>query len=285
MPGDVDSRAMRSTGPCSPSSRWLPRFRRCSFGRSPSSRPGSSPSVRGSESWAGSRRGIRSERRRRGSQRRRDGWASARSLPRTRCFRRIRRSPSSSGTGCSRTEPPSAWPAARAGRCRWERSRTPTPGAHTAAAGDPSASSTRASGRPRGDSIRSSRSWPVSGALAGALALYWFGPALFDAGIFGALLVVPCAAVVVGISLAVLAYADLRSTVEVTGPILRLRVFGGEKRARCYLAVDDGESATVLAWRLNPRQYLGLTQGETVTVATTRSLACVRWIVREQDQE
>ncbi|CAN5212134.1 hypothetical protein BH20ACT13_BH20ACT13_09340 [soil metagenome] len=125
----------------------------------------------------------------------------------------------------------------------------------------------------------------IGAALAGALALYWLGPALFDAGIFGALLVVPCAAVVVGISLAVLAYADLRSTVEVTGPILRLRVFGGEKRARCYLAVDDGESATVLAWRLNPRQYLGLTQGETVTVATTRSLACVRWIVREQDQE
>jgi len=31
----------------------------------------------------------------------------------------------------------------------------------------------------------------IGAALAGALALYWLGPALFDAGIFGALLVVP----------------------------------------------------------------------------------------------
>lgn len=123
----------------------------------------------------------------------------------------------------------------------------------------------------------------IGAALAGALALYWLGPALFDAGIFGALLVVPCAAVVVGISLAVLAYADLRSTVEVTGPILRLRVFGGEKRARYYLAVDDAESATVLAWRVHPRHYLRVKQGQTVTVASTRNLGCVRWIAGEQD--
>ena len=79
-------------------------------------------------------------------------------------------------------------------------------------------------------------------ALAGALVLYWLGPVLFDAGIFGALLIVPCAAVLLGIALSVMGYADLRSTVEVTGPILRLRVFGDEKRARYYLAVDDGES-------------------------------------------
>ena len=123
----------------------------------------------------------------------------------------------------------------------------------------------------------------IGAALAGALVLYWLGPGLLDAGIFGVLLIVPCAAVLVGISLAVMAYADLRSTIEVTGPILRLRVFGDEKRARHYLAVDDGESAKVLAWRVNPRHYLSLTQGETVTVATTRNLGCVRWIIREQD--
>ena len=123
----------------------------------------------------------------------------------------------------------------------------------------------------------------IGAALAGALVLYWLGPGLVGAGFFGVLLIVPCAAVLVGITLAVLAYADLRSTVEVTGPILRLRAFGEEKRARYYLAVDDGESGRVLAWRVSPRHYLSLTQGEIVTVATTRNLGCVRWIVRKED--
>lgn len=106
---------------------------------------------------------------------------------------------------------------------------------------------------------------------------------LFDAGVFGALLIVPCAAVLLGISLAVMAYADLRSAVEVTGPILRLRAFGDEKRQRHYVAVDDGESRSIRAWKVNPRHYLGLTQGETVTVATTANLGCVRWIIRDMD--
>jgi len=108
-------------------------------------------------------------------------------------------------------------------------------------------------------------------------------PVLFDAGVFGALLIVPCAAVLLGISLAVMAYADLRSAVEVTGPILRLRAFGDEKRQRHYVAVDDGESRSIRAWKVNPRHYLGLTQGETVTVATTANLGCVRWIIRDMD--
>jgi len=124
----------------------------------------------------------------------------------------------------------------------------------------------------------------IGAALAGALALYWLGPVLFDAGIVGALLIVPCAAVLVGISLAVMAYADIRSTVEVTGPILRLRVFGDEKRQRYYVAVDDGLSPTIRAWKVNPRHYLGLMQGETVTAAFTRNLGCVRWITREADE-
>jgi hypothetical protein len=124
----------------------------------------------------------------------------------------------------------------------------------------------------------------LGAAVAGALALYWFGPALFDAGIVGALLVAPSAAVLVGISLAVMASADLRSSVEVTGPILRLRAFGDDKRRRYYVAVDDGESRTVRAWKVDPRHYVGLTQGETVTAAITPSLGCVRWITRERDQ-
>lgn len=97
--------------------------------------------------------------------------------------------------------------------------------------------------------------------------------------------VVPCVAVLVGISLAVMAYADIRSTVEVTGPTLRLRVLGGEKKPRYYVAVDDGLSPTIRAWRVNPRHYLGLTQGETIAVAVTKNLGCVLWIIRAADQD
>jgi len=124
----------------------------------------------------------------------------------------------------------------------------------------------------------------IGAALAGAFVLYWLGPVMFDVGIVGALLVAPCAAVLVGISLAVMAYADLRSTIEITGPILRLRVLGDEKKPRYYVAVDDGLSPAIRAWRVNPRHYLGLTQGEAVTVAVTRNLGCVRWIIRRTDE-
>jgi hypothetical protein len=131
----------------------------------------------------------------------------------------------------------------------------------------------------------------VGATVAGALALYWFGPALLDAAEGGsaaalvlAVLAVPAAAVVVGIALAVMAYADLRSTREVTGPILRLRVFGSEKKQRHYVAVDDGVSPTIRAWRVEPRHYAGLEQGETITAALTKNLGCVRWILRRSDE-
>jgi Predicted membrane protein (DUF2207) len=125
----------------------------------------------------------------------------------------------------------------------------------------------------------------IGAALAGALVLYWMGPALFDAGILGMLLVVPCLAVLVGISLVVMASADVRSPVEVTGPILRLRAFGDDERRRYYVAVDDGESRTIRAWRVNPRHYTSLEQGETITMAVTRNLGCVRWMIREGDAD
>jgi hypothetical protein len=131
----------------------------------------------------------------------------------------------------------------------------------------------------------------MGATVAGALVLYWLGPAALDAGDGGsatavvlAVLAVPCAAVVVGIALAVMAYADLRSTVEIAGPILRLRVFGSEKKPRHYVAVDDGASPTIRAWRVDPRHYAGLAQGETITATVTRNLGCVRWILRRADE-
>jgi hypothetical protein len=131
----------------------------------------------------------------------------------------------------------------------------------------------------------------MGATIAGSLGVYWLGPVLLDAADGGSAtalvlvaLAVPCAAVVVGIALAVMAYADLRSTVEVTGPILRLRVFGSEKKPRHYVAVDEGVSSTIRAWRVEPRHYAGLAQGETITAALTTNLGCVRWILRRSDE-
>lgn len=61
-----------------------------------------------------------------------------------------------------------------------------------------------------------------------------------------------CAAVVVGIAVAVaiMGVQDQWTAHEVTGPILRLRAFGdeeGEKDKRYYAAVDDGSSHWIRA--------------------------------------
>jgi hypothetical protein len=129
----------------------------------------------------------------------------------------------------------------------------------------------------------------IGAVVAGALVLYWLGPALVDALggswsglVAAAALVVPSAAVVVGIAIAVMALADLGSMVEMSGPILRLRVFGAENKSRYYVALDDGSSRTVRALKVDPRHYFGLSQGQPVTVRLTRNLGCVRWIVPEE---
>jgi hypothetical protein len=131
----------------------------------------------------------------------------------------------------------------------------------------------------------------MGATVAGALALYWLGLPILDEADSGsaaafvlALLAVPGASVVVGIALAVMAYADLRSTREVTGPILRLRVFGSEEKQRHYVAVDDGVSPTIRAWRVEPRHYTGLEQGQTVTVTLTKNLGRIRWILRRSGE-
>jgi hypothetical protein len=89
--------------------------------------------------------------------------------------------------------------------------------------------------------------------------------------------------VVLGAALVVMAGADWRTTVEVTGPILRLRAFGDEKKRRYYAAVDDGSARVIRAWRVSPSQYTGVEQGELVTVRLTSNLGCVRWIIRATD--
>jgi hypothetical protein len=119
----------------------------------------------------------------------------------------------------------------------------------------------------------------LGAALAGGLALYWVAP-ISGGGLVGAVLVgIPALAILLGVALAILAFADLGSAIEVTGPILRLRAFGGDDRTRYYAASDDGSSRAIRALRVKPRLYTGLGQGDLVTARVTRNLGCVRWIV------
>jgi hypothetical protein len=120
--------------------------------------------------------------------------------------------------------------------------------------------------------------------VASGLLLYVLGPPLVDAGALASVpLLVACGGVILGAALVVMAGADWRTAVEVTGPILRLRTFGDDEKRRHYIAVDDGTSDTIRAWRVSRARYEGLRQGEVITVRLTRNLSCVRWVVRAEE--
>jgi Predicted membrane protein (DUF2207) len=88
----------------------------------------------------------------------------------------------------------------------------------------------------------------------------------------------PLAVAVVAGLLVLWALVDLGSTREVTGQILRLRARGDDDDKRYYVAVDDGRSATIRAWRVKPELYSPLRQYEVVTGTLTRNLRYVRAI-------
>ena len=153
-------------------------------------------------------------------------------------------------------------------------------------------------GRWRAVRISYPRLWPpmwgaepllvlAAGALVvagSALSLYFLGPSLVDAGAFAALpLVIACGGVILGVALVAMGGADLRTSAEVTGPILRLRTFGDDKKPRSYAAVDDGGSRVIRAWRLSPGQYAQLEQGQLVTGRFTPNLGRIRWIIGATD--
>jgi hypothetical protein len=124
----------------------------------------------------------------------------------------------------------------------------------------------------------------AAAVIGGAAFLYLFGLPLLDVGSVGlAIFLVPCVLVVLGVAVIVMAWADWLSSVEVTGPILRLRAFGDEKNRRYYVAVDDGASSSIRAWRVSPPRYEGLEQGEVVTARLTRNLRCVRGFIRARE--
>jgi hypothetical protein len=93
------------------------------------------------------------------------------------------------------------------------------------------------------------------------------------------------AVAVVGGLLALRALADLGSTREVTGQVLRLRAYGDDDDKRYYVAVDDGSgSTTIHAWRVKPELYSPLRQFEVVTGTLTRNLRYVRAISETESE-
>ena len=149
-------------------------------------------------------------------------------------------------------------------------------------------------GRWREVRIRYPKNWPpawgadpATACLRGiaivavsVLALGVLQRPVVDAGLVSAAAAVALAlALLLGAAVVVLGAADWRAAVEITGPILRRRSFGAGKNARYYIAVDDGESTRISAFRVSPAQYEAVEQGDVVTVRTTPRLGRVRWII------
>jgi hypothetical protein len=112
-------------------------------------------------------------------------------------------------------------------------------------------------------------------AVAAAVVLLLFAN---DADIGSGFVALLAAVAVVGGVMVLRALTDLGSTREVTGQILRLRTHGDDDDKRYYVAVDDGASARIRAWRVKPELYSPLRQYEVVTGTITRNLRYVRSI-------
>ncbi|HEX6699883.1 MAG TPA: hypothetical protein VF101_04055 [Gaiellaceae bacterium] len=122
-------------------------------------------------------------------------------------------------------------------------------------------------------------------ALAAAVVVLWVsGDAQDVAADFGKaklagvliFVVLPAAVAAVAALVVVRALADLGSTREISGQILRLRTYGDKDDKRHYVAIDDGASATIRAFRVKPELYSSLRQYELVTGTVTRNLRYVR---------
>jgi hypothetical protein len=74
------------------------------------------------------------------------------------------------------------------------------------------------------------------------------------------------------------AVLDLSSDVEVRGQVLRLRKRGDDKNRRYYVAVDDGVSKEIRAFRVSSEIYSPLRQGQLVVATITPRLRYVRGI-------
>jgi hypothetical protein len=124
--------------------------------------------------------------------------------------------------------------------------------------------------------------WRGAVLAAGAgFVLYVLSPLLSDrttlGGVLSGLVLAGAAAgIAAGAVLVTRALADLRSTLEVSGQVLRLRARGDDRSKRRYVAVDDGRANRIRAWVVRPELYAPLAQGQLVTASVTRRLRYVR---------
>jgi hypothetical protein len=113
----------------------------------------------------------------------------------------------------------------------------------------------------------------LAAVTAGGILIAVLAPALDGAG--KALLALPALVLAAGLLVVARGVADVGSTLEVTGPILRLRNRGSDDKPRHYVAVDEG-TTTVRAWVVRPELYAKLTQDQLVTASLTPRLRHVR---------
>jgi len=78
-----------------------------------------------------------------------------------------------------------------------------------------------------------------------------------------------------GLWLVLAGIVSLFGSRTVTGDAIRLRQYGGDP-VTCYLAVDDGTSEHVRAWKVRPILYDKLIEYQSVTVTLTPLLSYVR---------
>jgi hypothetical protein len=102
---------------------------------------------------------------------------------------------------------------------------------------------------------------------------------------------IPCA-LLLAWALYVLSQAvpDLWQRREVRGEIVRARarqqVFGGSRDHPVYwyyLALDDGSTTRVTAWRVRRELYDSCSQGDVVTAGVTPNLGHVRWVLKAEE--
>jgi hypothetical protein len=74
------------------------------------------------------------------------------------------------------------------------------------------------------------------------------------------------------------ALADLGSTTEVVGEVIRRRKYGSDEKTRYYVALDDGTRDDVRAWRVGSAVYESVQQHEIVVASVTPRLRFVRSI-------
>jgi hypothetical protein len=122
--------------------------------------------------------------------------------------------------------------------------------------------------------------------FVGAIAVFVLAvvtPVVSDAGSGAIVLLFIAVPTVVAISAGLFVLAsitDLLWTREVTGQILRLRAVGSDDDERHYVALDDGRSPTIRAFRVRYELYSGLGRDQVVTATVTRNFRYVREIGR-----